>query len=79
MKSRPLKFETEMFKVIKYCEDYGDLHRLPFFIIIILEGIDNNMNIQEVKDNMDLYREELLNDDWDFDKFAKYVVALHNN
>ena len=65
MKSGPLKVETEMFKNIKYCEDYSDLHRLPFFMIMILEGIDNCMDIQEVKDNMDLYREELLNDDWD--------------
>ena len=63
MKSGPMKFETEMFKVIKYCEDYDDLHRLPFFMILILEGIDDCMDIQEVKDNMDSYREELLNDD----------------
>jgi len=79
MKSRPLKFETEMFKVMKYCEDYGDLHRLLFFMIMILEGIDNSLDIQEVKDNMDLYREELLNDDWDFDKYSEYVVALRDD
>ena len=76
MKSGPFKFETEMFKVIKYCENYDNLHRLPFFMILILEGIDDCMDIQEVKDNMDSYREELLNDDWDFNKYSKYVVAL---
>jgi len=76
IKTEPLKYETKMFKVMKYCDDYNDLYRLLFFMIMILEGIDSCLNIQEVKDNMDLYREELLNDDWDFNKYSKYVVAL---
>ena len=79
MKSGPLKFETEMFKVIKYCENYGDLHRLLFFMIMILEGIDDCTEIQKVKNNMDLYKEELLNDDWDFGKYSEYVVALRDD
>ena len=67
MKAGPFKFKTEMFKVMQYCDDYNDLYRLPFFMIMILEGIDSTLDIQEVKDNMDSYREELLNDDWNFD------------
>ena len=79
MKARLFKFKTEIFKVIKYCENYDNLHRLPFFMIMILKGINITLDIQEVKNNMDLYREELLNDDWDFDKFFEYVMALHDD
>ena len=69
-------YKDKFYSVLKYCDDYDQMDRLPFFLIMNEES--KNEDEDFIKDYYDLtfYKTELLSDEWDFSEYEFYLKAL---
>ena len=65
-------YEEKFYGVLKHCDDYCELDKLPFFLLMMKECED----IKIESDNLDFYKDELLSDEWDFSEYSFYLEAL---
>jgi len=65
-------YEGKFYGVLKHCDDYCELDKLPFFLLMMKE----KEGIEIETDDLDFYKGELLSDEWDFSEYNFYLEAL---
>ena len=66
------EYEDKFYGVLKNCDDYCELDKLPFFLLMMKES----EGIKIESDGLDFYKGELLGDEWDFSEYSFYLEAL---
>ena len=65
-------YEDKCYGVLKHCNDYSELNKLSFFLLMMKES----EGIKIESEDLDFYKVELLSNEQDFSKYSFYLKTL---